>query len=162
MHPNSRMENNKEYKSIKDELKDIAPGLADVPKKDSFTVPENFFEKFSVIVSDKVQAQKNKSWLDVLMQSVLKPVYALPVVAVIAFGSYKYLQPTNPVATTEAVVTVEDLSQDEIISQLDENIITDEVADLTTEDNTTSSETSDIENYLIDNNTDINTLANEL
>ena len=78
------METNKEYTSIKDELKDIAPTLADVPKKDSFTVPENFFEKFPVMVSDKIHAEKNKSWWEVVMQSVLKPKFALPVAALIA------------------------------------------------------------------------------
>lgn len=156
------MENNKEYKSIKDELKDMAPGLADIPKKDSFTVPENFFEKFPVMVSDKIHAQKNKSWWSELANVILKPAYALPVVAIIAFGTYTYLNNQTIITPAEILsVTVEDLSKDEILSQLDENIITDEIASITPEENLTT-ETTDIENYLIDNNTDINTLANEL
>ena len=157
------METNKEYTSIKDELKDIAPTLADVPKKYSFIVPENFFEKFPVMVSDKIHAEKNKSWWEVVMQSVLKPKFALPVAVLIAFGSYTYLNQQTVIAPVETeTVTAEDLSQDEILSQLDENTISDEYATITTDESATTTETTEMENYLIDNNTDLNTLENEL
>ena len=70
----------KHKKEILDELKDIAPFLSEMEKKDGFQVPENYFNELSdkilaeLDLSEKVVApaprESNPSWWDQLLEQI--------------------------------------------------------------------------------------------
>jgi hypothetical protein len=148
------------FDNNKEELKGIAPHLYSLPKKNAFTAPENYFEKLTVSISDKVHAEKSKTWWQVIFESLTQPKFAVTSIALcMLVGGYMYYQKQSmiiaPVEMT--AVNINNLSDDEILSQVDETVLADVIDDNT--DDATSAEEVD---YLIDNHTDLNSIINEL
>lgn len=148
------------FDNEKEEMKDIAPHLSSLPKKNAFTVPENYFEKLTINISDKVHTEKHKTWWQVVFETLVQPKLAIASVALcLLVGGYMYNQKQNVViAPLEMTATnISNLSDDEILSQVDETVLADVM-----DDNSTDASANDEVDYLIDNHTDLNSIINEL
>ncbi len=148
------------FDNDKEELKSIAPHLSSLPKKNAFTSPENYFEKLTVNISNKVHAEKQKTWWQLIFETLVQPKFAVASVALsLLVGGYLYNQKQNVVnAQLEMTATnINNLSDDEILSQLDETVLADVM-----DDNATDATANDEVDYLIDNHTDLNSIINEL
>ena len=144
----------------KEELKDVAPLLSSLVKRNAFTAPENYFEKLTVSISDKVHAQKHKAWWQVVFETLAQPKFAITSIALfLLVGGYIYNQKQN-VATAPLEMTaynINNLSDDEILSQVDETVLADVM-----DDNANDASANDEVDYLIENHTDLNSIINEL
>lgn len=148
------------FDNEKEEMKDIAPHLSSLPKKNAFTAPENYFEKLTINISDKVHTEKHKTWWQVVFETLVQPKLAIASVALcLLVGGYMYNQKQNVViAPLEMTATnISNLSDDEILSQVDETVLADVM-----DDNSTDASANDEVDYLIDNHTDLNSIINEL
>ena len=122
-----------------EELKDIAPILNQLPKKDSFQVPENYFDELPGLIQDRVQVKTKSQWTYVLK-------YALPVLLVIvsvAYFSQKNTDKSIQISKQEAV----DYIDNQMDIDFDETLLAEEISVQTVEQIT---ETSVVEDYLLD------------
>lgn len=163
------MENND---NIRDELKDIAPNLLKIKRKNSFSVPDDYFETLPNIIQERcIQIKKESVW-SIFFKYLLKPQYSLSlalVIAVLALGiqrfgvnesDYRAAAPNK-----EIFITAEDLSNSYYINEFDENMLVENVTlNVSTLKYTknTKTELENIENYLIENNTDVSLIISEL
>lgn len=94
-------------------LNKIPPGLSQVSKKMPFKVPEDYFEKFSVRLSDRIHEKKSPEFVGRLIP-VLKPYFAIAVIAVIILVAVRIfvIQPgkgeLNNLQGVEIAANVED------------------------------------------------------
>jgi hypothetical protein len=145
--------------NVKNELKEIAPFLSSLPKKELLNTPENYFEKLPVDISNGIQAQKAKVQHPPLWQKIFRPQFALASLAIGIVGGIYLYNNIQPQQETFAFTNtnVQNLSDDDVLTQVDEAYLADALDDnnVITNDNTE-------EEYLIDNNTEINTIINAL
>lgn len=145
-----------------DELKD-APGLRGMKKENPFTVPEGYFDSLSARIQDRINAPQPKTVWEKLFQPLQRPAFAyasITVAMLICAGVY-FNQKQNPVATKQVAdvnITADDIYNSGIIYEYDESILTEVLAANT---NTQQSST-EVEDYLIDSNTDESELINAL
>ena len=122
-----------------EELKDIAPILNQLPKKDSFQIPENYFDELPGLIQDRVRVKTQTRW-----NYVLK--YALPFVLLIVSIGYFTQNKTD-----ETVQISKQEAADYIDNQMDidfdETLLAEEISVQTVEQHT---ETSAVEDYLLD------------
>jgi len=122
-----------------DELKDIAPILNQLPKKDSFQVPENYFDELPGLIQDRVRVKtKTRS------NYVLK--YALPFVLLIVTIGYYTQNKTNTkvqISKQEAV----DYLNNQVDTDFDETLLAEEISVQLVEQQT---QTSAVEDYLLE------------
>jgi hypothetical protein len=103
-----------------DELKRSAPTLAGLPKTDPFVVPEPFFEQFPHQVqamvaakgSSRLSAGQAGSWAVRWRLAI-----ALPVVALLALGTWRMLR-TDPVVDTP-IMAMTPLTDEELAAYTD-------------------------------------------
>ena len=122
-----------------EELKDIAPILNQLPKKDNFQVPENYFDELPGLIQDRVQVKTKSQWTYVLK-------YALPVILVIVsvvYFSQKNTDQSIQISKQEAV----DYIDNQMDIDFDETLLAEEISVQTVEQHT---ETSAVEDYLLD------------
>ena len=122
-----------------EELKDIAPILNQLPKKDNFQVPENYFDELPGLIQDRVQVKTKTQWTYVLK-------YALPVILVIfsvVYFSQKNTDKSIQISKQEAV----DYIDNQMDIDFDETLLAEEISVQTVEQHT---ETSAVEDYLLD------------
>ena len=122
-----------------EELKDIAPILNQLPKKDSFQIPENYFDELPGLIQDRVRVKTQTRW-----NYVLK--YALPFVLLIVSIGYFTQNKTD-----ETVQISKQEAADYIDNQMDidfdETLLAEEISAQTVEQHT---ETSAVEDYLLE------------
>ena len=122
-----------------EELKDIAPILNQLPKKDSFQVPENYFDELPGLIQDRVRVKAKTPW-----KITLK--YALPFVLLIVSIGYFTQNKTD-----ETVQISKQEAADYIDNQMDidfdETLLAEEISVQSVEQPT---ETSAMEDYLLD------------
>lgn len=143
-----------------DDLKNDAPELFSMDKKNPFSVPEHYFETLSSRIQDRIALEnKQPRWIQIA-KSLLLPKVAIPALAcclMLGIGTKYLLKPTPITTTDEIAFTYNELTSTEYLNQLEvEQIITAlaetqtaATAEVTTTDGATVTE---IENYLIDNN----------
>lgn len=153
-----------DYKNINDELKELGSSLHKMEKQNPFAVPENYFENLNSIVQDKIASQKKISWSEQLAGFIAAHKLSLSTCAVVlALGSVYYFKNTQQSISNDTNTEFA-LSDDELntlAGELDEHTLAEMyVSETTTESNTNDS--LQLEDYLIENNIDINTLLNEL
>jgi len=122
-----------------DELKDIAPILNQLPKKDSFQVPENYFDELPGLIQDRVRVKTKTRW-----NYVLK--YALPFVLLIVTIGYFTQNKTNTkfqISKQEAV----DYLNNQVDTDFDETLLAEEISVQSVEQQT---QTSAVEDYLLE------------
>lgn len=146
-----------------DDLRNEAPKLFGLDKKNPFEVPDGFFDSFSSNVQDKIAAQKKKSVWNLIFETVVKPKIAIPVLAsvcLLTVGIKFIYMPATIINTDEATITYSDLSQSIYLADIDESVLTDALYSTSATTNSTSK--TEIENYLIENNIDVNDLEKAL
>ena len=131
--------------------------------KNAFRVPENYFEKLPVEIADKIHSGAAER----VSSPVLRPVFIglTALCAIIITIGLFYFNSTNYKELTQPRFSYNDLDSSGYIASMDENLITDELAgqNIQIEDaSPASAETDQIKDYLIDNNTDITLIINEL
>lgn len=146
---------------IDDELKD-APLLKSMSGETPFRAPAGYFDSLPTLISEKISAQNSKPWWSIFIQNIFQPKYVVAAcvfgVAVIS-GVVYFNQPEN-IKDIEIILSYEDVSNSAYMDDLDESLL---VEELSKYDNTSYDEQSkDIENYLIDSQTDISLIENEL
>jgi len=131
--------------------------LERMSKENPFQVPENYFESLPYSVSEKIAIKKNKS-----ISISWKPKYAYAVAAVIivVILGIKYFNRDITPNKIENYVTIEDLQSSAYLAEVDESILIEQL-ELQNQSNQVSDDNS-IEQYLIDNNIDVNQIADHL
>ena len=122
-----------------EELKDIAPVLNQLPKKDSFQIPENYFDELPGLIQDRVRVKTQTRW-----NYVLK--YALPFVLLIVSIGYftqKNTEKSIQISKQEAAEYIDN----QMDIDFDETLLAEEISVQTVEQHT---ETSAVEDYLLD------------
>jgi|SRR6185436_4161051 len=150
-----------EKENMDDELKD-APLLKNMNRENPFKVPEGYFDSFPSIVSERIASQKSKPGWVILFQNIFQPKYVIAMfvfAAALTSGIVYFNQ--SKTTGQEIILSYDDLSKSNYIDQIDEHdlidaYISDADADKSNENN------SEIENYIIDNQTDISLIENEL
>ncbi|MEP7168810.1 MAG: hypothetical protein ABI855_05520 [Bacteroidota bacterium] len=152
--------NENEY--MEDELKD-SPILKKMSRENPFKVPDGYFDSFPTIISERIASHKSKPGWIIFLQNVFQPKYvvAMFVFAVALTSGVVYFNQQTTIPNQEIILSYDDLNKSNYIDQMDENDLADAYtsnadADKSTENNT------EIENYLIDNQTDISIIENEL
>lgn len=148
----------------RDEELNDSPVLKSMSRQHPFKVPDGYFESFPALISETIAAQPSgKTGLIVAFRNFLKPKYAIAacVLAVaIASGVFYFNTHKNPVEQ-DVMLSYDDVSNSAYFEDLDEQVLTDELtqyADEIKPDN----QSEEIENYLIDNQTDVLLITNEL
>ncbi len=123
-----------------EELKDIAPLLNKLPKKDHFQAPDGYFDELPSIIQDRVSVKPKFQWSHSLK-------YALPlvllVVSVIYFTQNNKQEQSIQISKQEAV----DYLDNQMDTEFDETLLAEELSVQSVEKHT---ETSSMEEYLLD------------
>lgn len=122
-----------------EELKDIAPILNQLPKKDSFQIPENYFDELPGLIQDRVRVKTQTRW-----NYAIK--YALPLVfLIIAIGYFTQNKTDDTVQISKQEAA--DYIDNQMDIDFDETLLAEEISAQTVEQNT---ETSAVEDYLLE------------
>ena len=122
-----------------EELKDIAPILNQLPKKDSFQIPENYFDELPGLIQDRVRVKTQTRW-----NYAIK--YALPLVfLIIAIGYFTQNKTDETVQISKKEAA--DYIDNQMDIDFDETLLAEEISVQTVEQIT---ETSVVEDYLLD------------
>lgn len=153
-----------DYKNINDELKELGSSLHKMEKQNPFAVPENYFENLNSIVHDKIASQKKISWSEQLAGFIAAHKLSLATCAIVlALGSVYYFKSAQQtiLSDTNTEFALSDDELNTLAGELDEHTLAEMyVSETTTESNINDS--LQLEDYLIENNIDVNTLLNEL
>lgn len=127
-------------KHTMEELKDIAPLLNKLPKKDHFQAPDGYFDELPSMIQERVVVKPRFQWTHSLK-------YALPLVLVVA--SVIYFTQKN---TTEQSVQISkqeavDYLDNQLDTEFDETLLAEELSVQSVEKHT---ETSSMEEYILD------------
>lgn len=138
--------------------KDLNPG-----KRNVFTTPVNYFDKLPLEVADKIHSERNDAGL--YRSSVPKLIGFATLIAIVIAGGVLLYNGSNSKKISESVLTYDDLINLEMVTEIDESMIFEaytESSNLSGNQNQQSVETTELEDYLIENNTDITLIINEL
>jgi hypothetical protein len=154
-----------DLKNIKDELNDLGSSLARREKKNNFSVPENYFENLNSIVQDKIAATRKQRWQERVFVFLFQQKLVLAsLLIVIIFGSVYYFKNAGntilPFDNTQQELALTDDDVNALAAELDEHTVTEFYAQSISA--STENSNTEIEEYLIDNNIDVNSLINEL
>ena len=122
-----------------------------------FAVPDGYFENLPSIVSENILTRKSK--LELWLSSIQRPRIAIPIAfatLILLAGLFFYKQSSVSNMPVQQL-TAEDLSNSNFIQSIDEDFFVEVLADQTSDNSDES-----IEQYLIDNNIDINQIENKL
>ncbi len=122
-----------------------------------FNVPDGYFENLPSIVSENILIRKSK--LELWLSSIQRPRIAIPIAfatIIILAGLFYYKQSSVSNLPVQEL-TAEDLSNSSYIQSIDEDFFVDVLAGQTIDNSNES-----IEQYLIDNNIEINQIENKL
>ena len=153
-----------ESKIIQEEV--FAPILSEIKKENPFQVPQNYFHSLSTIIQERITNEKEAWWiqyLNLLRQVFLNPRLTLAlgiVVILVTVGVNKFNDsPVSP-ARMEPL-TFEDVSNSHYLNEIDEETLIETINSQEVSSSENNNQTSDIENYLIDNNVDVALITNE-
>jgi hypothetical protein len=142
------------------------PGLASVAEENPFKVPAGYFDALPTIIQQKIidGSAKRVSGLEWFIQGLSRPVpkYALAFASVILVLLLSTRYFTRTVKVEFAAEQLPETEQAEVayLSQLDESVL----ADVYEEEAASAAVSQDegIENYLLDNDIDLNTITEQL
>lgn len=134
-----------------EELKNIAPHLSQLPKKDAFTAPEGYFDDLPSMIQDRVIAQsKTKS-------RVLSPKWAFGSFGLAAVLCLVFFLGQSPDETVVSKQEATAYVNENIEQEFDETLLADE---LTTSEISTSEE--NLEDYILNQDIDEQLLREEI
>lgn len=148
-----------------EDFKKQYPNLFGMDKKNPFSVPENYFEDLPGSIQSRIQQEEQESWLETLKRTFYRPQWAFALLLLLLltaggwfFFSNRQVQP----AQREMALTADELKNAAILGDIDEFDLLDEYASLEETASADEESKTEIENYLIENHTDLNQLINEL
>lgn len=152
--------NNENY--MDDELKD-APLLKKMSRENPFKVPDGYFDSFPTLISEKIASSHSKPGWIIFLKNVLQPKYvvAMFVFAAALTSGIVYFNQHPAAKDQEMILSYDDLTNSNYIAQFDESDLI-EAYNSNSETDKVNENNSEIENYLIDNQTDISLIENEL
>jgi hypothetical protein len=132
-------------------------------RENPFRVPDGYFERFPIKIAERI-AEENQSKV-IRFAPLLKPAPMLAIAATlitIAVVSYKIVH--KPTDTFEQDEISNYVYQEGIIDELSDEEILDysDFADADSTFHKSDSETTHIQNYLLDEDVDINDIINEM
>lgn len=133
------------------------PDFSKNAKVNPFIVPDSYFENLPTIVSENILNRKSK--LELWLSSIQRPRIAIPIAfatIIILAGLFFYKQSSVSNLPVQEL-TAEDLSNSSYIQSIDEDFFVDVLAGQTIDNSNES-----IEQYLIENNIEINQIENKL
>ena len=152
---------------LKDELRELAPELSKLERKNPFEVPPDYFDDLSLKIQNKISYKKEEkiSWYSI----ILKPKYSIAVsisIILIVSGIFTYNYYEKQSANNKNIYWDEIISENNTINyNFDENSLVETLADLTPEteseqiiksDSTLKSiSTDDLNEYINNNNNDV-------
>lgn len=162
------------------ELKKLAPTLFGIKRETPFSVPDNYFETLSNSILERRLEETKKltgfekviafSEIQLIIQRFRRPQFSLAVAAgviVILLGTFRFLH-TSRHSNEPICFTAEEVAGTLDMETLDEEIISDALAVSESKTisvpskNAGSSDKSEIEDYLLNTNIDLNLISNEL
>lgn len=137
-----------------EELKEEAPLLTSIPKYNPFEIPTGYFDTLPTTIQQLVAIEKPHVSLKEWLLQIIRPNFAIPVVAVIIIAIAAIRFVNEQVEKPKADLTA-DLSLEEQLYPIDESLLVDLI-------NTTNAETDlkqadaeeNITDYLIENDVD--------
>ena len=139
-----------------EELKSLSPTLSQIEKKNPFKVPENYFSVLESSVRKDAKIIPIGHFFKKNKYSAI--AVAAGIAAIISF--YFYYPGSGSLQEKELFVSADDISNSMYFHEIDESIIIEEINGNFGEG--ASHKNNEIEDYLIDNDIDENTLINEL
>ncbi len=136
-----------------EELKNIAPHLSQLPKKDAFTAPEGYFDDLPSMIQDRVIAQsKTKS-------RVFSPAWTFGSLGLAAVLCLIFFLGQSPDETVVSQQEVTAYVSDNIDQEFDETLLAEELS--TSDKEVTTSETN-LEEYILNQDIDEQLLREEI
>jgi hypothetical protein len=126
-------------------------------KQNPFSTPEGYFEKLPYEIADRVHTSKSGT-----IQSILsfKTIMISGVAAMLLVVAMFLINKRNEVYKHE--LTAEDITTSVLMTEIEESVIIDELQSSSFAEVTPVAENEHIHDYLIENQTDITLIINEL
>lgn len=153
---------NKEHTN-KEELKKIAPNLSGMEKKNSFTVPDDYFNTLSAKINGRItekESERGFFYSAVLMRYVSATV--LSVLILTATFIYFNRDEKNTTSNYGIEITSEELIASSYLLGMDEYYIKEIIAGSEVDLNYITLQNNDVTDYLLDFDFDENLINNEL
>ena len=149
---------NNQEKTINEE--NPLPGFS---KQNLFSVPENYFEKLPIDITDRISshAASEKKWLFAFPKLAILTAIVL---AVSLTGSLYFIN-LKKTDIPQTIITYEDLQSLEIADEFEDYMLIEHFLSLQTEnpsENVSTNSQNKMNDYLIENNIDINLIISEL
>jgi hypothetical protein len=149
-------------RSIQQQIQSL-PDFEKTADKNHFKVPEGYFDSLPTTIQQRIIDGKKKriSWGQIVDGIFFKPkfILALASAALLVVFSVKYFSRAITVQPVVAEISVSDLSNSTYLADIDESLLADVVAVQTTSG---GEKDASLEDYLIENNIDINQLTEHL
>lgn len=160
--PDKYFENLAERISEKIIEKEILNSVSGLEKKNPFLVPENYFENFINRISEKIPAKKEATIISIGIYLKKYKYSAVAIAAAVAalIALYLFYPSSTSMQKRELFVSAEDISNSLYFQEIDEATIIDEINVNSFKE--VPNKNNFIEDYLIDNDIDENTIINEL
>ena len=144
-----------------DDFKKDAPKLSSMDKRNPFVVPEQYFETLSSRIQDQIASEnKHPQWITFL-KSLLLPKVAIPAIAcclLLGVGLKFLKKPEVTNTNSKGTLTFDELSETDFVNYIDEEQIIIEIE----QQKSVTTNNSEIEDYLIENNIDESELIKAL
>lgn len=150
------------------ELRNLAPHLFSIKKENPFQVPKDYFDSLPTIVQEQcVQKKKSRpfgiwQWLS---ENILSPqisfALSILIITLSIISINKYFVSPNSV-NSKVTVTVEEVVNSTYLNDLDEDILIETLANQKVHNTKKNNKNKEVEDYLIDHDIDVSTIANEL
>lgn len=157
------MKNNNNLPENDPEL-DLA-GISGQGRQNIFKTPENYFELLPIQISDRIQSGKSvRGTAATFVFTKLRLITTLAIVTCLIAGGIFYLNLSNSGSKSELILSSDDLINTGIVTEIDENLLIEEYAELSTtsQESQKVAQNNSLEDYLIENNIDITLIINEL
>jgi hypothetical protein len=146
-----------------EELKNIAPNLANLERKNALTVPHDYFNELSAKINEKItEKDSEKGYFSsaVLMRYVSATVLSVLILAV----TFIYFNRDEKIATaiSEIEISTEELIASSYLLGMDEYYIKEVIAGSEVDLNYFTMQNSEVADYLLDFDFDENLINNEL
>jgi hypothetical protein len=146
------MQENYSHKEREEELRD-APLLQSIGNKNPFDAPEGYFDSLHAHIQDRLQVA-HKPWIAHISQTAWVVMFLLVIGAGFLFKYYE--KPVQQPTASHTEVTIDDLLNSGYYTQLEEELLSESLAE-----SSTSSGFDDMEDFLIES-ADESLITNEL
>lgn len=150
------------------EFKNLAPRLFSIKKENPFQVPQDYFDSLPTIVQERcVQTRKPHvftlwQWLsENLLSPQISFALSILIITLSVVSINKYFVSPNAV-DSKITVTHEEIANSTYLDDLDEDILIETLANQNVHNAKKNNKNKEMEDYLIDHDIDVSTIANEL